>query len=256
MGAIWGITFTGDTAFEGRIKQLLGQIASYWPGQTLLKAIDDVKTKHLTIQPYTEEDISPTHPLDGLCGAKAVPEVKEAAHPRGIPYYEDATESTTLGTGEGSNVTVSFAPNPWDGNSCGDFPGALADEVLLHEMFHALRQMEGRDNPYPMTGDVKVYTNEEEFLAIHFTNTYMSAKAWPTRKVALRGGHSTQVLDEKYSTSKGFLQNTEFRRVLVLQSYEALFKRMVGGKAEFNPFGELMANFTQYNVFPLPGQRP
>jgi hypothetical protein len=87
-----------------------------------------------------------------------------------------------VGTGRGSNVTVFFTPVPGPSVAMGTkgLFGEANDDLLLHELIHAIRVMQGRDNPIPT--DDHLYDNQEEWLAILITNIYMSEKDdWPLR---------------------------------------------------------------------------
>jgi hypothetical protein len=156
-----------------------------------------------------------------------------------------------IGTGEGTDAEVHFSPWAWVPGACSTDPGDLPDETLVHEMFHGLRGMEGRFNQKPTSSNPE-YDNEEEFLAIHFTNTYISAKAWPRAHASLRGARNTKyaspILLNQYSYTEGFLRNPDFLRILARHITEPLFRRMVGGKAVFNPIGEYVANFGRYTI--------
>jgi hypothetical protein len=87
------------------------------------------------------------------------------------------------------------------------FPGSLPDTVLLHEMIHGLRQIQGRDNKWPMTGSVRDYENEEEFLAIQITNVYTSSKGGTRPSVAGTGSKSCSHLSTQI---RGFWTTTRY----------------------------------------------
>lgn len=78
------------------------------------------------------------------------------------------------GTGAGSDVNIFFDPDAYLRSSCDKHDGLTrSDEVLFHEMIHALRNMQGKTNHIPT--DDSGYDNDEEFLAIVATNVYISA---------------------------------------------------------------------------------
>ena len=73
-------------------------------------------------------------------------------------------------------VDVEFTPQTWiaSGGCAGKGPGSTIDEILLHELVHAMRNL-GRDsNQVPLTGRLKLYENEEEYFAILVANIYSS----------------------------------------------------------------------------------
>ena len=55
-----------------------------------------------------------------------------------------------VGTGKGSDVTIYFTPDTRQKSGCntGTY-GSQPDEVLFHEMVHALRYMQGKSNAIP-----------------------------------------------------------------------------------------------------------
>jgi hypothetical protein len=261
------ITIGGDGSYREKITKILRTIRSYWPGSVLLDEIEDaLDPKSLTISPRTPEDIQKM----GVCNADATPDSYDA-------LVTAQTESQRFdGTGKGagdeppdtptanvgSDVTILFDPNQWmrndhGGRICPASRGMGPDETLLHELCHSLRALQGIDSQqYPLGGNLAAYQNEEEFIAVHYTNTYVSAKFWLgpcTARVAgpdLRGGHAAQTLDPKYCTSEGFLNNPEFRRVVIRQSSNSLplWLPLIGGNADFNPFGEFVANYQKWIV--------
>src|SRR5262249_46054945 len=71
--------------------------------------------------------------------------------------------------GGGSDVHLFFTPGEGNDTACSHGSGTCADlpdEILLHEMVHALRMMQGVSNSVPTT---LRYKNEEEFLALVVT---------------------------------------------------------------------------------------
>ncbi len=111
-------------------------------------------------------------------------------------------DSSDLGIGGGSNSTVQFTPQDWDSPSSASLD--VADEVLLHELIHAMRQARGlEDNtllvaPMPMmrrgegalTGQMlgttdqptklsQIYHSIEDFCSILIANIYRSENNRP-----------------------------------------------------------------------------
>ena len=77
------------------------------------------------------------------------------------------------GTGAGSSAVIHFSPhNSNHGQSC-HAAGSQADEILIHEAFHGLRQLLGMMHKRPV-GDK--YDDEEEFFAKLIENIYISEK--------------------------------------------------------------------------------
>lgn len=155
---------------------------------------------------------------------------------------EDLMPNGITGTGKGSDVTIFFDPDALASRRCSHGnPGTMPDEILIHEMVHALRFMQGRANPWPTTNHA--YTNDEEFLAIVIANVYISAYGG----LRLRANHEGhQMLQAPLNTSAGFLTNADNLRLMkiyrLLWSYT--FNRLaLLVKPWFNPFRELVRNY-------------
>jgi hypothetical protein len=120
----------------------------------------------------------------------------------------------------------------------GGFYVSLPDEVLLHEMVHALRQMQGKSNPIPTEDTLRKYDNEEEFLAIVVSSVYMSAH----NKTQLRADHwGFKALDRALNTSAGFLTDAGNFKLMDIYKlvWQPSFWLLRTVPATFNPFREL-----------------
>src|SRR5262249_3186871 len=126
-------------------------------------------------------------------------------------------------------------------------PSMAPDQVLLHELVHSLREMEGHLNQVPTTGNNVPYENQEEFLAILITNLYISEKYGPT--IPLRFSHGRGTLPATQQTSTGFLadaDNLRLVRTLASAGQEAnLFADLAKVvQATWNPIAEYWNNRT------------
>jgi hypothetical protein len=241
----------GDTDYEGQVRDLLDTvITKNAVGKVILKAIADVnkdKNTSLAIRPYTAA-YADENKLN-RCGALTESLDNPAANEKDQPILQGGNDDLTTktgekGTGKGSETDVRFTPGQW-GKSAPCSQGliaALPDEVLLHEMVHGLRRLQGKRNALPTAGALKDYENEEEFLAIVIANIYLSVKG----TTQLRGGFDSSIeLDPKLSTSAGFL--TEPANVKLLTKFKGtdaegpLFNdlNLVTG-VKFNPINELL----------------
>jgi hypothetical protein len=251
---------TGDYAVS--IDALIKTIGANEVGKVLFRGIESAAKKEvLTIRPYTRGNAA-----IGVCNAVTSAHDPYAAYPQGVrpepnakapairgafvgrednlgtPEDEryDQQPAGFIGTGVGSGSDLEFSPESWgpSRSSCyqGEY-GSLPDEVLFHEMIHALRNLQGRRNPWP-TED-KDYGNEEEFLAIVATNVYISAKGG-TQLRANADGHWP--LKAPLNTSTGFL--TDARNLKILKIHQLIWQPTFGdlshvATAIFNPFREL-----------------
>jgi hypothetical protein len=64
--------------------------------------------------------------------------------------YEDSNiNRSDTGTGDGSSVEISFDPDNYTESCIRRGAASQPDDVLLHEMVHALRMMQGKYNQIP-----------------------------------------------------------------------------------------------------------
>jgi hypothetical protein len=152
-----------------------------------------------------------------------------------------------MGTGMGSDVTVSFTSAIWGSGvkgACAQYagaPGASPSQVLFHELAHAYREARGKFYPRRTIGTNIRYNNMEEFFAIVLSNVLATDPTFDTANRALRADHSDfKPLAANLSTSKGFVADTENRKMMreLAKSDPDLVKALRGSKSTFNPFAE------------------
>jgi hypothetical protein len=104
--------------------------------------------------------------------------------------------------GGGSNVTIWYESTAWKTPSVkieiDPFDHYASDDVLFHEMVHALRMMRGLMDPTKIIG----WDNIEDLFAIMLTNTYNSSN---NRNNDLRGDHA----EVYHSLGNSLLRPTE-----------------------------------------------
>ena len=149
--------------------------------------------------------------------------------------YKTAQPKWGDSLGGGSSDSIFFTPHGID-KSCARGYGMCAqqdDEVLLHEMVHALRDMQGLSDPVPTTPR---YKNEEEFLAIVVTNVYISKKSG--NKLLRRDYQRVGALEPPFNTSDGFLTDDENREILEYYAkyWQPVFGQLGNTNTAFNPF--------------------
>ena len=251
------ISIEGSPAYQQSIRDVLATIRKNPVGEIIAHSIENIDGRDLTIVPWDAGKAA----VYGDCNAAAHPDNFRDAAPKGISgtltgdsaWYAghddnprtrdderyDRMPYSVKGTGEGSDVHLYFTPDTRGRSGCGGgFYGSLPDEVLLHEMVHALRQMQGRSNPVPTEDALRNYDNEEEFLAIVVANVYMSAN----NKTQLRAGHNGfKPLDSALSTSAGFLTEPGNLRLMNIYKlvWQPTFWHLHTVPASFNPFREL-----------------
>jgi hypothetical protein len=221
--------------------------------------IDDIKatSRDLTFKPRKQMDIAKY----GVCDAGTDALDQAAAAPKGVGgkgpaiwykgYPDDVTTPDTderfersnnktddMGTGEGSSVEIGFDPDSYTEACIKRGPASQPDEVLLHEMVHALRMMQGQYNKVPTKN--AFYDDEEEFLAIVIANVYVSQK---DAAALLRGNHHDhERLWPPLNTSAGFIADKD--NYNVLQIYRLTWLPTFTNLAmlvtpKFNPFREV-----------------
>jgi len=244
------IRVEGNPSYIVQTSAVLGMIQSNPAGQAIVMRIKS-SPKTLRLIPYDDTDCNastksanPSGSAPAGVSGKLTGGAKwYAGHPDDpmTRSVDERFSSPTSGggTGAGSNVTIKFTPHIYGAAGCfKGYYGSLADEVLLHEMVHALRSMQGRLNAVPTGDSFTGYMNEEEFLAIVAANVYISAKGSPQLR-ADHSGHSP--LRSPLDTSAGFLTDAgnlklmNIHRLLWTDTFNALSKVT----AKFNPFREL-----------------
>jgi hypothetical protein len=147
------------------------------------------------------------------------------------------TKVTTnnIGTGEGANSEIYFTA----GRLRPGGPGYNSDEILFHELVHAVRDTQGASTSgFKMGND---YDNAEEFAAVVTTNVYMSEK----KQTKMRANHGRGEL----ANPEKFLDSPQVpapgaRGLLSLyrQRLPRLFNALAAISAQdaaFNPFRQL-----------------
>jgi hypothetical protein len=249
------ISYNGDQDYKNKTAAVIAQIEKNEAGRTILAAIRN-SDKDLTIAPYdwrAGSCNSVTH-ADNPIGS--APLRISAVSP--TPWYKGNEDNLLTpnderydlqppgykGSGDGSDATIYFSSdiyNPQSNCETGVIATA-ADEILFHEMIHALREMQAVRNAVPTEDSVRKYDNEEEFLAIVATNVYISASGG----IKLRADHDGHFeLKPPLNTSAGFLTDPgnlklmKLHRLMWAPTFLALAHVIT---AKFNPFRELDDN--------------
>jgi hypothetical protein len=159
----------------------------------------------------------------------------EAGVSMGMPLYDQGKLIGGSGTGTGTSSVIRFSPEMFPGNL--KAPGSQRDEILFHEMIHAFRQLNGRENAFPVNLG---YDDIEEYVAVVITKSYLSDKG----QTDLRASHHDS--DGVLKNPEKFLdnpQNVNFPpRWLMYRLYQdhlSLFDTLAAIRlkrpAQFNP---------------------
>jgi hypothetical protein len=226
--------------YEMDIVKTLDRLAGSWTGWAVINEIF-FRQWQMTIHPYFAD------PVNGQFNAYAQP--TDAAGPGSQTSWAAATlkETTMLdphgnmpaagkpritGTGAGSNVEIRFSADTFAAHGAPTGAGSAPDEILLHEMIHGLRQMQGRAVFEAITGNPGM-DNYEEFAAITISNVYRSEKGF----VQLRADHHgfapltgpTANLATFKSTYRSWLSHMDVEQPRLCQNLRQI-------KCAFNPF--------------------
>jgi hypothetical protein len=154
------------------------------------------------------------------------------------------------GTGAGSDVDILFDPK--SGSICSESspgagcPGSSPADTMLHELVHAVRDIQGRRTPIPLNEPGKSYTDVEEFYAILLANIDMSFRGTAN----LRRQHSDySPMPSQWATSDGFLGEATHRRWVrefCLGDSLDLASQIKTVGARFNPIREYLSNPEKY----------
>ena len=137
------------------------------------------------------------------------------------------------GTGKGADAIVAFKPEAWgpSGLTSKQGPGSAADEILVHELFHASRHIQGLRNT--CFGAPNGWGDYEEFLAVTLCNVFSSETKRP-----LRAGHfGFKPLPADLATSSSFLAKFKDYLEPVRSDHPHLFSALKKATGiPFNPF--------------------
>ena len=263
---IGGRLFTPDPTqaphYETQVAWVLDQIRDSQTGQVLLREIMSAPLgKQVRIIPFPLED------------ARSVPSSETGAAPSGqqlrfpgdLPdtaaveqagqHRFDAQNKPLLGTGEGANVTIHYHPMTWLLNSFRTgLPGNLMpDDVLVHELVHALRMMSGKVLTMNLStlDHTRRWGNAEEFYGVLVANIYISERNSSDRRGQPLRGNSGPIsqfsaLTGEEAKSKNFTQT--YRSQIKSLCDEMIGLTHGGGQkglasvpADFNPIRDLLA---------------
>lgn len=150
---------------------VLSELVKRWPRKVVIKPLQGT-----SIVPAEGASADP----DELCNAEDSPTDPRGATPKGVVVGNCLAEASSakrgeLGTEQGSDAVIAITPwffHDQGGTACGSGPGSASDELLLHEIVHALNDLSGRSQA--CAAAPRGFTNLEELCAITVTNVYSS----------------------------------------------------------------------------------
>lgn len=215
--SVWDTTTSPDTWFNST-EAALRKIASVDAGTVLLDAVLG-SGFWVAVEPLNFDNVCNAHGAGRL-------EIQRNRTFKGVVKFDAKVFQ------EGSPCFKSRLGSKYD-------RGGHSDEVLFHEMVHALRGgLEINDDKRALNGALWRYDNTEEFLAIVLTNIYIADET-NSGASGLRAGHRGKMSLEKYfSTSLCFFASST-QILSLLKTFRKrqgeLFDALAKIKAKFNP---------------------
>ncbi|MCI0637699.1 MAG: M91 family zinc metallopeptidase [Gemmataceae bacterium] len=259
MAKVYGITIDGNTpvkdtkAGSTRIdpklyeEEVTAQLHVIFRNQVGRLVLHYIKTNDddLKIVPYSDRDSIQA----GHCNDFVRAENPQHARKKDEVIPIPGSSRSVKGTGKGSNATVHFTPDGLRKSRCQTKHKVHPDDILVHELVHGLRMMDGRLTKAATTGKLEDYDDEEEYLAIVVANIYLSAKLGSQANNRLRADHhGFDPLLPPFNTSAGFLSEPE--NVAMLAKFYVGEYDLLQGLGDidvpFNPVRELIQNGAKY----------
>ena len=192
-----------DVTIDGSSLKSYGQINAYelavltdlnhiYNSQTGRVLFNDFRGTGRSIKIVPEEKNGTNANARGVSAKDSLPLGEK--YPDGCSWLESLSgkrgcSSPTIGSGRGSNAVIEFSPLKYNDK----YPGFRPDEILIHEMVHAIRDARGINggNKELLAGSIfrggKIYDNEDEFIAILITNIYSSEQKRPSLRMDHNG---------------------------------------------------------------------
>ncbi|MCZ2146858.1 MAG: hypothetical protein LC126_03675 [Bryobacterales bacterium] len=263
-----GVRFTPDPTqsmhYETQVASVLDGIKQTTAGQVLLREImRSPMGKVVRIIPIAF----------GTQDARSVPADTRGASPYNEPLkfpgdlpntaqreqagqvVTDASNQPVLGTGDGSNVTIRYDALTWlmGPMQTGRIGNLMPDDVLVHELLHALRMMMGLVNLLDMGNDdhTRRFGNTEEFYALMVANIFVSERnAKYKTNQPLRGniGPVSEFKTLTGSESRTFYQRhkgliDKFSNEMLGLTHGGGMTGLIHSPAAFNPLREAQQDF-------------
>ncbi|MBV6430775.1 MAG: hypothetical protein IANPNBLG_00894 [Bryobacteraceae bacterium] len=168
---------------------------------------------------------------------------------------KDANNQPISGTGEGSNVTIRYDALTWMMGpvQTGRIGNLMPDDVLVHELLHALRMMMGLVNTLDMGNEdhTRRFGNTEEFYALIVANIFVSERNAKYKTNQPLRGNIGPVSEFKaltdsesrtfYERHKGLIK--KFSNEMLGLVHGGGMKGLIHSPAAFNPLREAQEEF-------------
>jgi hypothetical protein len=263
-----GVRFTPDPTqamhYETQVASVLDGIKETIVGQVLLREImRSPKGKVVRIIPIAF----------GTQDARSVPADTRGSSPYNEPLkfpgdlpntaqreragqvVTDSSNKPILGTGDGSNVTIRYDALTWlmGPMQTGRIGNLMPDDVLVHELLHALRMMMGLVNLLDMGNEdhTRRFGNTEEFYALLVANIFVSERNGKYKTNQPLRGNIGPVSEFKaltdsesrtfYQRHKGLID--KFSNEMIGLAHGGGMTGLIHSPAGFNPLREAQQEF-------------
>jgi hypothetical protein len=231
--------FTQDT-WEAGITLQLNNLTTIRPFQSSKPVLDTLsRSGHKTLIVPTQPYNTTTEPVGSTEWLKRTSNWKDATQAETPPLYcaDGPVENRNMtgtplpheprGSGRGSDTVIWFTPQDYIKTS--SLPGGRPDEVLLHEMVHALRMEMGLNLCLAMDDG---FDTVEEFYAILIANIYRSECGYRD----LRANHNgKQMLAAPLTDDSRFYKQWKDKIDRLCREMSALCNVLAAVPCAFNP---------------------
>lgn len=227
--------------YEEWIQYLINKISKPATGFWMLSQINAAASLKVVIQPWIPDpEAAKEQNATGLPYVKpenyrTASPVDKPSKPVDLDHLADLEKKSNLGLGGGSNATVYITPW-WYGKPHPKEPALDADELLHHELTHAMNSVQG---VLRLTGrSAGEFDTLDEFCAITLTNMYSAQ----TGRRLRRDHHGHTYLPQSLCNSANFYQKYSEECNAVNKYHPELVKIYKYWNSDtaflpFNPFG-------------------
>ncbi|HZO53075.1 MAG TPA: hypothetical protein VFB63_10170 [Bryobacteraceae bacterium] len=228
------------TEYEDSVEEVLNEVNLRRSGKAVLRAI---------VQQITNLAVTPWLGKGSIDSPNAITRAIKAADatPRGEPVRDargNVVDPTRTGTGRGSSAEIEFLPYKCASGVEGakeqadpskHAAGTLPDEIIVHELVHALLFMSGKSYSSPVPNQ-HLYDNQDDFFAILIANVYRSECGRLESRLHHYGFESDELKSGK------FLRTWENRYTVrkLRRDLPSLFSDLHDVRADFNPFRRML----------------